>query len=377
MIYSPIGQSRQFLQAALAYWYFLFTSASKPFLPCLHCSNQVFLLFYHIYTKHRSRRKAKRKFYGNRHTIQPQFDSSNMSETESPTTSASTDTDRQVVPDGNVDNDNSTSGIPASQMKLANTDWSDFGENTSNFGIFDISILCSVINSCAMCSVCKCGHLCLTENSQVKMGLSRQFILACNDESCDFEVKFFSSQRCRGSRAFEVNRRFVAGMRTVGAGFSDMETLCGILNMPPAMMPNAYADTLHDIADATHLVAQESMQNAAKELHEKAHVDEDDVLGIDCMFDGSWQKRGHSSLIGYVAAISPDTRKCLDIELLSKICKGCASKAHLDKESTEYLSWYAGHYKKCGLTYGGSSPSVEPAGAVRIYERSVESLHLQ
>ena len=148
-----------------------------------------------------------------------------------------------------------------------------------------------------MCSVCKCGHLCLTENSQVKMGLSRQFILACNDESCDFEVKFFSSQRCRGSRAFEVNRRFVAGMQMVGAGFSDMETLCGILNMPPAMTPNAYADTLHDIADATHLVAQESMQNAAKELHEKAHVDEDDVLDIDCMQGWlSSGKKGISSL---------------------------------------------------------------------------------
>ena len=189
--------------------------------------------------------------------------------------------------------------------------------------------------------------------------------------------QFFSSQRCNESRAFEVNRRFVAGMRTVGAGFSDMETLCGILNMPPAMTYSTYAETLHDIADATHSVAQESMQNAAKELHERAQVDVDDVLDIDCMFDGSWQKRGHSSLIGYVAAISPDTRKCLDIELLSKICKGCAGKAHLEKESSEYLSWYAGHYTKCGITYGGSSPSMEPAGAVRIYERSVESLYLQ
>ena len=48
------------------------------------------------------------------------------------------------------------------------------------------------------------------------------------------------------------------------------------------------------------------MQNAAKELHARHKVHPDDVLDIDSMFDGSWQKRGHSSVIGYVAAISPD-----------------------------------------------------------------------
>ena len=89
------------------------------------------------------------------------------------------------------------------------------------------------------------------------------------------------------------------------------------------------------------------------------------------MFDGSWQRRGQSSLTGYVAAISPEIRKCFDVELLSKVGKGCAAKPHLNKESTEHLRWYAGHYQKCGITYGGSSPSMEPAGAVRIYERSV------
>ena len=50
---------------------------------------------------------------------------------------------------------------------------------------------------------------------------------------------------------------------------------------------------------------------------------------------------------------------------------------HLNKESSDYLSWYAGHNQKCGITYGGSSPSKEPAGAVRIYEGSAESLNLQ
>ena len=40
--------------------------------------------------------------------------------------------------------------------------------------------------------------LCLfnSKNMNGKMGLSRQFILSCDDESCDFKEQFFSSQRC-------------------------------------------------------------------------------------------------------------------------------------------------------------------------------------
>ena len=38
---------------------------------------------------------------------------------------------------------------------------------------------------------------------------------------------------------------------------------------------------------------------------------------------------------------------------------------------------YAGYYLRGGITYGGSSPSMEPAGAVWLYECSAESLNLQ
>ena len=67
----------------------------------------------------------------------------------------------------------------------------------------------------------------------------------------------------------------------------------------------------------------------------------------------------------------------LDFIDLIEVCKGCTAKADLNKESTDYLTWYTGHNQKCGITYGGSYPSMEPAGAVRIYERSAESLNLQ
>ena len=188
MIYSPIGLSQAFLQATLVHWYFL--STSKQFSPysLSNCSNLTITM---PPTKHRAIRKTKRKFYGNRHKVKPQCGNVGIA-SGSVTVS---DKDRQAMPGPGpvVDAVNNTT-TSASELKLANTDWTAFGESTSNFGMFDITVLCSVINSCAMCAVCKCGHLCLTENKQVKMGLSRQFILSCDDESCDFQTVFLVAE---------------------------------------------------------------------------------------------------------------------------------------------------------------------------------------
>jgi hypothetical protein len=39
--------------------------------------------------------------------------------------------------------------------------------------------------------------------------------------------------------------------------------------------------------------------------------------------DGTWQKRGHASHNGIVTAISLDTKKCLDVEVMSDKCQKC------------------------------------------------------
>ena len=61
------------------------------------------------------------------------------------------------------------------------------------------------------------------------------------------------------------------------------------------------------------------MKTAAGEV---VHIDT--VSDIPCTrisVDGTWQKRGHSSLHGVVTAISGD--KCLDVEIKSRHCFGC------------------------------------------------------
>ncbi|GFU98166.1 uncharacterized protein TNCV_1808181 [Trichonephila clavipes] len=68
--------------------------------------------------------------------------------------------------------------------------------------------------------------------------------------------------------------------------------------------------------------------------------------------------RGFSSLNGCVCAISVDTGKIIDFETLSQFCRKCNSKT-----KQQNVKLQCNHHK-------GSSSSMEPVGAYRIFERS-------
>ncbi|GFX94925.1 uncharacterized protein TNCV_2379981 [Trichonephila clavipes] len=65
-----------------------------------------------------------------------------------------------------------------------------------------------------------------------------------------------------------------------------------------------------------------------------------------------------SSLNGCVSAISVDTGKIIDFETLSQFCRKCNSKT-----KQQNVKLQCNHHK-------GSSSSMEPVGAYRIFERS-------
>ena len=93
-------------------------------------------------------------------------------------------------------------------------------------------------------------------------------------------------------------------------------------------------------------------------------------------YDGTWQRRGFSSLHGCVAAISMENGKVLDVEPLSKVCKVC-KKHEGDKNTVENELWHAEHAQKCKANYSGSAPAMEPEGARRIFNRSISTHNLQ
>ena len=100
-----------------------------------------------------------------------------------------------------------------------------------------------------------------------------------------------------------------------------METFCGFMNMPPPMTKKTYHKCIDDIHPIYMKCAANSMKQAAYELREVVLRDEftdEAVADVDISAEGSWQKRGLSSLNGFVTKISLLTGKCLDFAAMCK-----------------------------------------------------------
>ena len=94
---------------------------------------------------------------------------------------------------------------------------------------------------------------------------------------------------------------------------------------------------------------------------------------MDCLVsvDGTWQKRGHQSLLGAVYVIEYQTGKVLDYKVFCKFCHDCNLHKNWDK-GADFLVWKESHESKCECNFDGSSGSMEPMGLVQLFKRSLD-----
>ena len=97
-----------------------------------------------------------------------------------------------------------------------------------------------------------------------------------------------------GMKSFDINTCAVCGMRAVGGGYNSLKKLCGHLNMPKPMTETIHKNISKKIRGSTKFVAEASMKSAASELANK----NGGVSDVSVSVDGTWQKRGFSSLNG-------------------------------------------------------------------------------
>ena len=254
---------------------------------------------------------------------------------------------------------------PKAKNKEAKSEVTNEKPDISGYRLVDMEELASVFELIC-CRDCGKLSIILSEVSFKRKGCSSCLRLFCT--SCGWNHSFYTSKKVK--KHFEVNRRLVYGMRSIGQGASSAKRFCGVMNMPPPPKPNAYQGHNKALMKAAKTVAEETMNSAASEIHNLS-CEENEITkcGVSC--DGTWQRRGHSSMNGCVTVISMETGKCLDVEVLSKVCQGC--QRHETKEdSQEKRLWQADHQGKCKANYKGSAPAMEVKGVKRIFERSEE-----
>ena len=170
----------------------------------------------------------------------------------------------------------------------------------------------------------------------------------CNN--CNATTSFMSSNRTE-TDYFETNIRFVYAIRSTGKGHAASQTFCSVMNLPQP--PTKFHKYNQELSRCISEVAKESMSKASME----AIIENDGDYNISVIFDGTWQKCGHTSLNGVVTVSSLDTGKVVDVECMSKYCNICKSKNILAHEG-------------CLANFTGSSGRMEVNGVVKIYERS-------
>ena len=171
-------------------------------------------------------------------------------------------------------------------------------------------------------------------------------------------------------KSFEVNVRAVYATRTYGLGHTALEKICCMMNMPRPMTVSNFSYTSNNLRDRTKILAEKSMKKAAVEA--KKHIGGIGDIGVSV--DGTWQRRGYTSMNGVVIAISIDMGKIIDLEILTWYCRLCDLQRKKLKDNVEALNaWMENHKEHCKINHVGSAPSMEAAGAKVIFERSVDA----
>ncbi|GFX47631.1 uncharacterized protein TNCV_3016501 [Trichonephila clavipes] len=219
----------------------------------------------------------------------------------------------------------------AKEKKIPNLNesFSSFGDSVGILNtIMNLNIPAFVFKNEVHCKMCNSGL-----DMQVlkgKSGLAITFVLKCF--ACPYRVEFSSSNFHEGTQISTINTRFVYAMRSIGKGAEAGRMFCGVMNLPQP--PTRFSPYGKRILNAAKLVYEDSIQNAAKEA---ICCENEGNKNIAVAVDGTWQKRGYTSLNGVVTV----TRALI---------------------------------QDCKRNYVRSSGAMEIQGASKIFQRSL-SLH--
>jgi len=278
-----------------------------------------------------SQRRPKRKFYGNRY--------SNEHETEFVSTSA-----KKIAGCNDFE-------VPVFESNI--------------YSILNFTLIFSALSEILKCKKCN-GDVKFAKKSEQGLGFKLVVICKCG-ESC-----FDSCNRIQ-NKAYEINRRMIFVMRLLGVGLNGLNTFVSLMDLSKSMSKNMYYAAVDNIFISVSSVFNEIIQKAGREENEKNTENGKEKNKLTVSGDGTWSKRGFSSMFGVFTLIGHYTSKVLDIIVKSTFCKACITHKQ-QLEETDFLTWFEDHKEECQANHEGSAGSMEVKSIVQMFERA-EDLH--
>ena len=211
---------------------------------------------------------------------------------------------------------------------------------------------------------------------EARYGFCYSLSLQCTD--CDAVAsKTFSSQRAatpQPSKPFIVNELIVLFFNQIGLGHSAMKKFASLFGWQGLHHTTYHGKEGKIISTIINNTADVLKESIAKVKESYLAIDPTvctTPLSLTVSFDGSWHKRGHTSMYGVATVIDICTGLVIDYVVLSKYCHACTIKeSELGVDSTEFNTWYDNHKDDCAINYVGSSNAMEMEAACRLWSRS-------
>ncbi|GFY25339.1 uncharacterized protein TNCV_2484591 [Trichonephila clavipes] len=121
-------------------------------------------------------------------------------------------------------------------------------------------------------------------------------------------------------------------------------------------------------------------RQAAREAHVKndASLKNQEIIDVSVSYDGTSQKRGHTSNLGLGIIIDALSGFVLDFEVLSKHCQNCvAAGRDMGVESAEFHIWQKGHADECDKNFDGISGAMEMHAILIKWRRSISDCQMR
>ncbi|GFT47433.1 uncharacterized protein TNCV_3749841 [Trichonephila clavipes] len=167
-----------------------------------------------------------------------------------------------------------------------------------------------------------------------------------------------------------------------GRGHAALETFSSVLNMP-TMDQKTFAKCMHNLSVKNKEVKKKILEmshQAAREAHVKvdASLKNQEIIYVSVSYDGTWQKRGHTSYLGLGIIIDILSGLVLDFEVLSKYCQNCVVAGRdMGVDSAEFHIWQKGHADECDKSFDGTSGAMEMHAALIMWRRSISDCQMR
>lgn len=256
-----------------------------------------------------------------------------------------------------------SAGPSTSKKKLRSSITNDISVSLSHF--YRIISFVSVFDAISAKVICRDCKKSVRFDESGGRGFGFKIVLTC----CCGKQEIPSSPYL--NNGFEINRKIVFVMRLLGVGREGLNSFCGLMDIGLQMSKTAYDKIVQHIYDASKAAFLSSTRQAVEEEKKEILNRGLNDNNLTVSGDGSWKKRGFSSLFGVSTLIAHYTGKVIDCVVKSAFCINCSIKRS-QCDDDEFEDWYETHADECSSNHQGSAGKMEVDSIVEMFQESKE-----